>query len=127
MRYSGTITAALVALGVVVGAVTTVATGQGKGNAATGMALYVSAECATCHGATGKGDGPKAARMREKPTDWTAADGGGLKGLNDDKLFEVIANGGGAIGKSRSMPAAADLSDAQVWDLVAHVKALAKK
>ena len=127
MRYSGRIMATLLALGVVVGAVTGVATGQAKGNATTGKALYQSAECVTCHGATGKGDGPKAARMKEKPTDWTTADGGGLKGLNDEKLFEVIANGGKAIGKSRAMPAAADLSDAQVWDLVAHVKSLAKK
>lgn len=127
MRHSGTIVAALVALGAVVGAVTTVATGQGKGNAAAGKALYQSEECASCHGATGKGDGPKVARMKEKPTDWTAAGGGGLKGLTDDKLFDVIASGGRAIGKARSMPAAANLTDAQVWDVIAYVKSLAKK
>ena len=126
MRYWGSSMTALLALGVV-GAVTSVATGQAKGNVTTGKALYVTAECLSCHGATGKGDGPKAARMKDKPTDWTTADGGGLKGLNDDKLFEVIANGGRAIGRSRAMPAAPDLSDAQVWDLVAYVKLLAKK
>jgi mono/diheme cytochrome c family protein len=126
MRLFGTIVVAFVAVGGVVGALVVPVTGQGKGNPAAGKALYASEDCGVCHGATGKGDGAQGQKLKDKPTDWTAADGGGLKGLTDDQLFDVIAKGGRAIGKSRGMPAS-KLTDAQVWDLVAYVKTLWKK
>jgi high-affinity iron transporter len=86
-------------------------------------ALY-EAKCATCHGATGAGDGPVAKALKEKPTNWTV-DGGGLKGLTDQQIFDSIKRGGPAIGRARAMPAYnPSLSDAEISDLVSYVKAL---
>jgi mono/diheme cytochrome c family protein len=110
MRQWRILMAALVVVG---GALATAATGQGKGNPAAGKALYEAEDCGACHGAGGKGDGAKGQKLKDKPTDWTAADGGGLKGLTDQQLVEVISKGGRAIGKSRGMPGATKASDAQ--------------
>jgi mono/diheme cytochrome c family protein len=126
MRRFGTTTVGLVALGALVGALATTATGQAKGNATAGKALYGSEDCGACHGAAGKGDGAQGQKLKDKPTDWTTGDGGGMKGLTDEQLFDVIAKGGRAIGKSRGMPAS-KLTDQQVWDLVAYVKTLTPK
>lgn len=98
---------------------------QGKGDPKAGRAVYDSAKCASCHGDAGKGDGPQAQKLKDKPTDWTAG-GGGLKGLDDQKIFDSIAKGGPAVGKSKAMPAARKLSDAEIWDLVAYVKSFVK-
>jgi mono/diheme cytochrome c family protein len=98
---------------------------QPKGDAKAGEAIYKT-ECAKCHGATGTGDGPEGRKLTDKPSNWTAG-GGGLKDLDDDKIFTVIAEGGRAIGRSKGMPAYPKLSDAQITNLVAYVKGLMKK
>jgi mono/diheme cytochrome c family protein len=98
---------------------------QGKGDAAAGKTLYTANKCQTCHGDAGKGDGAMGQKLKDKPSDWTAG-GGGLKGLDDQKIFDSIKKGGAAIGKSKAMPAAPKLSEADVWNLVAYVKTLAK-
>ena len=126
MRTWGVVMTACVAVGALIGAAATVAVGQGKGNAAAGKTAYQAEDCGSCHGAAGKGDGPEGAKLKDKPTDWTGPDGGGLKGLTDQQMFDAIAKGGRAIGKSRGMPAA-KLADDKIWDLVAYVKTLAKK
>lgn len=87
-----------------------------------GKALY-DAQCSTCHGIGGAGDGPLAAALKEEPSDWTAA-GGGLNGMGDQEIFDVIAKGGMAVGKSAAMPDYATLPEAHVWSLVAHVRSL---
>jgi len=58
-------------------------------------------------------------------SDWKA-DGGGLKGLGDQQIFELIAKGGKVLGKSPVMPAHPDLSEADLWNLVAYAKSLMK-
>ncbi len=98
---------------------------QGKGDPKAGKAVYETAKCASCHGDTGKGDGAQAQKLKDKPSDWTAG-GGGLKGLDEQKIFDSIAKGGAAIGKSKAMPAARKVSDAELWDLVAYVKSLVR-
>lgn len=97
---------------------------QGKGDAKAGAAPY-KAQCAKCHGNTGAGDGPQAQKLKTKPSNWTGG-GGELKGMDDQKIFNAIAKGGKAVGKSPAMPAYPKLSEAEVWDLVAYVKSLIK-
>jgi mono/diheme cytochrome c family protein len=99
---------------------------QPKGNAKAAELVYRT-ECAKCHGPTGAGDGPEGQKLKEKPSNWTVAGGGGLKALDDDKIFAVIAEGGRAIGRSKGMPAYPKLSDDEIWNLVALVKTLGRK
>ena len=61
-----------------------------KGDAAKGGAFY-RANCATCHGVKGDGQGPRAYFIRPKPRDFTAA--ASRASLNRAALFEAVANG----------------------------------
>lgn len=80
--------------------------------------------CAVCHGVTGEGDGPNAASMEDdRPRDLT--DARYMSRLIDTQLVEVIRGGGGAVGRSRFMPAWGNtLSAEQVVDLVAYIRTL---
>jgi mono/diheme cytochrome c family protein len=94
-----------------------------KPDAATGATLYV-ANCATCHGARGAGDGPAAAALVPKPA--RHDDGSYMNALGNEHLFKVVKEGGPAVGKSPLMaPWGGMLSDAQIWDIVAFVRTLA--
>jgi high-affinity iron transporter len=97
---------------------------QGKGDPKAGEVVYRK-ECAECHGSTGAGDGPKGQKLKEKPANWTAG-GGDVRGMDDQKVFAVIAEGGKAVGKSKGMPAYPKLTDQDIWNLVAYVRTLAK-
>ncbi len=59
--------------------------------------------CATCHGTTGKGDGPAAAGLDPKPRNWT--DSAWQKSTTDERIFQVIKDGGPAVGLSPLMTA----------------------
>ncbi len=63
--------------------------------------------CGSCHGNTGKGDGPGAAALTPKPRDYT--DKEWQKTVTDEQIRKTILLGGAAVGKSPSMPAAPDL------------------
>jgi cytochrome c oxidase cbb3-type subunit 3 len=79
--------------------------------------------CASCHGQSGKGDGPAAAALNPKPRDHT--DKETMSKLSDDELLKVIKNGGASIGKSPLMPAwGASLKDEQIKDVIAYVRTL---
>jgi len=93
------------------------------GKALKGAKAIYDAQCSMCHGTAGAGDGPLALKLKEAPSDWTAG-GGGLTGLGDQEIFDVIAKGGMAVGKSIAMPDFPKLSEAEVKSLVAHVKGL---
>ena len=81
--------------------------------------------CVTCHGQSGKGDGPGAAALNPKPRDHT--DKEYMAKLSDDDIFKVVKNGGASIGKSPLMPAwGATLKDDQIQDVVAYVRTLSK-
>ncbi len=96
----------------------------GKGDPKAGQAKY-DLLCSSCHGATGKGDGPAAAALNPKPR--SLADAQYMKGLTDDHLFKVIKEGGAAVGKSPLMAAwGGQLKDPEIWDVVAYVRSLAK-
>jgi mono/diheme cytochrome c family protein len=83
--------------------------------------------CATCHGATGHGDGPTAAGFPTKPRNFT--DPAWQAGVTDDALRKVIAKGGAAVGKNALMPHNPDLDadPALLDEMVKIVRGLAKK
>jgi mono/diheme cytochrome c family protein len=87
------------------------------GNAGNGKKL-AETNCASCHGASGKGDGPAAAALTPKPADWTSAK---VQGESEGELFWKISNGRGP------MPPWKHLSEKDRWDLVSYVKSLGKK
>jgi mono/diheme cytochrome c family protein len=91
----------------------------GNANAtAAGQKLYVG-NCMTCHGASGKGDGPGAAALEKKPADLSAR----IKaGATDGELFWKISEG-----RSPMISWKGSLSETQRWELVNYIKSLAGK
>lgn len=67
-----------------------------------------STRCATCHGATGRGDGPGAANLNPKPRDYS--DQAWQKTVTDEDIEKTIVYGGAAVGKSPLMVANPDLA-----------------
>jgi mono/diheme cytochrome c family protein len=79
--------------------------------------------CASCHGQSGKGDGPAAAALNPKPRNHT--DKEYMSKLTDEDLFKVIKEGGASVGKSPLMPPwGASLKDDQIKDVIAFVRTL---
>lgn len=87
-----------------------------------GKKLY-DERCASCHGATGHGDGPVGAALPadQKPrnfaTPWKFA-------TTDDKFVELLKKGGMGVGLSALMPAQPDLSDADIKSIMQYVYSL---
>ena len=84
-----------------------------------GAAGLYAAQCAGCHGATGRGDGPAAAGMVPAPiafTDLTRA-----TQRSPLALYEAISRGVAGT----AMPAYAQLDEAQRWALAFHVGGMA--
>lgn len=78
---------------------------------AAGQATYTQ-NCATCHGAEGKGDGAAAAGLNPKPADFHAAH---VQGLSDGALFYIITHGR----EGTAMVAWEEiLSEGQRWEVV---------
>jgi cytochrome c oxidase cbb3-type subunit III len=95
-----------------------------KGDPKVGKKSY-DLLCASCHGTTGKGDGPAAAALTPRPR--SLADAAYMKTLTDDHLFKAIKDGGTAIGKSPLMPAwGGQLKDLEISNVVAYIRELAK-
>ena len=83
--------------------------------------------CASCHGATGKGDGAASAGLNPKPRNFS--DAAWQKGATDEHLENIIVKGGAAVGKSAAMPSNPDL-EAKVEVVKAlrmHIRTLAGK
>ena len=119
-----TLTAAVAAAALVVGAGATLASAQDtwkECEEAKYKTLKVagkkSAEtnCVTCHGAGGKGDGVAAAALNPKPADWTSAK---VKADPDGVLFCKMSNGKGP------MPPWKHLAEKERWDLVSYIRSL---
>jgi mono/diheme cytochrome c family protein len=83
---------------------------------ARGKKLY-AANCASCHGASARGDGPAGAALNPRPADLTV-----MAGQHPDGDFAwKIANGRGP------MPAwNGQLSEKNIWDLVNFIQGLAE-
>ncbi len=102
------------------------------GDAAAGKVIYDGkGACATCHGATGAGDGVASAALNPKPASFVTpafrldTDGDGNSGSDTD-LINAIKNGAGKYGGNVAMPGRADFSDAEINDLVAYIRSLQK-
>jgi mono/diheme cytochrome c family protein len=94
------------------------------GNAERGAPLYAT-YCASCHGPTGDGDGALAQALDPKPV--AHSNGAYMNTLSDEHIFKVIKEGGAAVGKAPTMaPWGGTLDDAQIRDLVAFIRTLAK-
>lgn len=90
--------------------------------ASAGKPLYAS-NCALCHGNDGQADTSAADSLPAKPTDLT---GGEVASSGDGKIFLVIKNGK-MIGGKMTMAPARNLTDEQIWQIVAYVRALGIK
>lgn len=91
-----------------------------SGDAVHGQQVYATT-CTPCHGTGGKGDGPAAAALNPKPADHTSKEVIGAR--TDAKLAEIIKMGGGVVGKP-TMPAAPQLSETDVKDVIAYLRQL---
>ena len=97
---------------------------QQKGDVASGKVKYQQL-CVSCHGATGKGDGPAAGALNPKPRNHT--DTQYMKTLSDEYLAKITKEGGVAVGKSPLMPPwGGVLSESDVRNVVAYIRSLAK-
>ena len=83
-------------------------------SARAGQAIYAR-QCAACHGARGKGDGPTARKTNVEMPDLTSPD---VAGDTDQAYFDVVTRG------SKPMPAFRDrLGEKERWDVVHYVRA----
>jgi mono/diheme cytochrome c family protein len=89
------------------------------GDADNGAALY-KRYCSGCHGADGRGGAhtfmPHVQNLTEKDY---------IELVPDGYLYQVIAEGGEAVGKNSYMPAwESTLSEQDIKDIIAHIRAL---
>jgi mono/diheme cytochrome c family protein len=99
------------------------------GDAAAGKTAY-TVNCLSCHGETGKGDGPVGMVLQPPPRDFSTADfkfdsdGDGKPGSDAD-LKAVVAKGAGAFGGNQMMAAwGGVLSDEDIDNVVAYIRTL---
>ncbi len=85
--------------------------------------------CFSCHGTTGKGDGPAGAALNPPPRDFSAgdflydADANGTPGEDAD-LSLIIKNGAATYGGNPMMAPWGYLGDDAIADIVAYVRTL---
>jgi mono/diheme cytochrome c family protein len=107
-----------------IGPVTTGEAVPQRAASADGAALYAR-WCAACHGPQGGGDGVNARYLPVRPAVHRDARLFSLR--SDDQLYDAIAAGGAAMGRSARMPAfGATLTPSELRALVAHIRVLCR-
>ena len=86
-------------------------------NVAAGAAIYAE-KCTPCHGTSGLGDGPQAAKLPKKPT--ALGDPVIARAASPANWYTVVTNGR----IDAFMPPFASLNDQQRWDVVAYAFSL---
>lgn len=82
--------------------------------------------CASCHGASGKGDGPAGKALDPPPRNFHEQQW--QNEVSDERIATVIRDGGAAVGLSAQMaPWGGVLSDAEVEGLVEKVREFGKQ
>jgi mono/diheme cytochrome c family protein len=94
----------------------------------SGKKVY-STNCVSCHGQTGKGDGPVGAALNPRPRDFSTGDfkldtdGDGTPGSDAD-LKNVIKKGAAAFGGSPLMAPWGHLPEQDIENVIAYVRSL---
>jgi mono/diheme cytochrome c family protein len=79
------------------------------------------AQCAKCHGESGRGDGPAGASLAIKPRNFN--DCTRMAKESDQRIFNTIKSGGRAVGLSKDMPPWGEaFEDQEIQGLVAYVR-----
>lgn len=95
------------------------ATPSNNGNGASLYRIW----CASCHGASGNGDGINASALPVRPA--RHSDAGIMSSRSDDALYDTIAGGGSVMNRSPRMPAFGEtLSPIQIRALVSYIREL---
>ena len=93
-------------------------------NLGAGENLYLGkaggSGCAICHGDRGEGNGPLATQFNPPPRNFACART--VNDIPDGQLFWIIKFGS----PGTSMPSHPRLTDEQIWQLVLHLRRLAK-
>jgi mono/diheme cytochrome c family protein len=88
---------------------------------AAGKKLY-DAQCASCHGTAGKGDGKGGAALNPKPSDLSDAEW--KHGSTDGAVFVVVRDG---VQKTGMRGYASRMTTNDIWHIVNYVRTLAPK
>ena len=94
-----------------------------KANLAAGRKLYekdASPSCQMCHGIKGDGMGPLAGQFDPRPRNFACK--ATVNGIPDGQLFWIVRNGS----PGTSMPDFRSLTDEQIWQIVLHLRSLAR-
>lgn len=89
-------------------------------NVTAGRKLY-EADCATCHGASGLGDGPAAKGLNPPPANLAAA--ARMPMTSDAYLYWTVAEGGVAL-HTAMPPFKGVLKDDQIWQVILYLRRL---
>jgi mono/diheme cytochrome c family protein len=76
--------------------------------------------CSFCHGEAGSGDGPLSEQFKPPPRDFTCAKT--VNDISDGQLFWIIRFGS----PGTAMPDNPQFSDQQIWQVILHLRQLAK-